>query len=188
MTLIQPRQRLTAADFVAFADSAANRERLLELVDGEVHEKMPTLKHGRIAGNITGHLWVYQERIGKGYVQVKVRYQLPNAPHHALIPDVSFILDKTATPERGSAPFMPDLAVEIKSPDDHYRDLQRKAQVYLSLGVRMVWLVYPEKRMVTVHTQDEELPLPLPDDVIDGGQVLAGFSMTVSSVFKGLLL
>lgn len=49
----------------------------------------------------------------------------------------------------------------------------------------MVWLVYPEKQMVEVLTPVERQLLS-ESDVISGGEVLPGFTLTVSEVFAGL--
>jgi hypothetical protein len=92
MTLAQPRQRLTAADFEAFADHPDNIERRLELIDGEIVEKMATEQHAEIAANITFRLKLYQEATNNGSTAVEARYRKPDDDHNALIPDVSYRL------------------------------------------------------------------------------------------------
>lgn len=46
----------------------------------------------------------------------------------------------------------------------------------------MVWLVYPEKRLVTVLKEGTELILT-EADVLDGGDVLPGFAMPMRDIF-----
>ena len=48
---IQER-RYTVEEFEAFIAKAENVDRLFELIDGEIIEKMPTEEHNLIIGNI----------------------------------------------------------------------------------------------------------------------------------------
>jgi len=78
---------------------------------------------------------------------------------------------------------MPDLAVEIKSPDDTYTELRLKAAYYLANGSETVWLGYPEKRMVEVSRKGSDVEILLESDTIDGGDLLPGFSLPVRDIF-----
>jgi Uma2 family endonuclease len=78
---------------------------------------------------------------------------------------------------------MPDLAVEIKSPDDTVKELREKAAYYLANGARLVWLIYPAKHMVEVYTPDGDVEILVEGDLLTGGDVLPGFSLPVAEVF-----
>ena len=78
---------------------------------------------------------------------------------------------------------MPDLAVEVKSPDDSLSKLREKAAYYLANGTLLAWLVYPKKRLVIVLTPDSEEILT-EDDTLDGGDVLPGFTLPVRDIFR----
>ena len=80
-------------------------------------------------------------------------------------------------------PHLPDLAVEIKSPDDTVKEMREKAAYYLAHGVRLVWLVYPHKRLVEVYRPDADVEILAVGDVLTGGEVLPGFSIPVADVF-----
>ncbi len=77
---------------------------------------------------------------------------------------------------------MPDLAVEVQSPDQSDKFMVDKAAYYLANGVRMVWLIYPEKRLVEVLTPDARYLLN-DADALDGGDVLPGFSLPIGEIF-----
>ena len=77
---------------------------------------------------------------------------------------------------------MPDLAVEIKSPDDTYKGMREKARYYLSKGTVLVWLVFPEKQLVEAYTLTDEQIFNV-NDTLSGGDVLPNFSLAVSQVF-----
>jgi Uma2 family endonuclease len=140
-------QRLyTIEEFEEYADSPENADRLLELVNGEIVEKAPTEEHGLIVMIIGSTLVAFAHSQKLGRVTAEVRYRKPGDKQNARIPDVSFSASKRPVVGKGSVPEMPDLAVEIKSPDDSLRQMREKAKYFVANGTRIVWLVIPEKR------------------------------------------
>jgi Uma2 family endonuclease len=101
-------------------------------------------------------------------------------------PDVSFVRAERAPSgedELRFARLAPDLAIEVLSPSDSRRAALSKATMYLEAGVRLVWLVDPQRRLVVVLTPDE-LPITLREgDLLDGGEVLPGFAVPVAEIF-----
>jgi Uma2 family endonuclease len=77
----------------------------------------------------------------------------------------------------------PQLPVEIFSPSNARRTFKRKIDLYLRTGAVAVWVVYPEKRAVTVHTCEGarefcvgdsiQLPKPLPPVLIPVSRIFA---------------
>jgi len=173
----------TVDEFEAFLALPENKERRFELINGEIVEKVPSEEHGIIVLRIGSKLLIFVDLHNLGRVAVEVRHRIPGDDHNARLPDISYRRD-TSVPvvRQGSVPVMPDLAVEVKSPDDSYRELRDKADYYLTNGLRMVWLVYPEKRLVEVLTPDDVDILTI-DDTLDGGDVLPGFSLPVKEIF-----
>ena len=78
---------------------------------------------------------------------------------------------------------MPDLAVEIKSPDDSVRQLREKAAYYLANGARLVWLIYPQQRMIEVYDPDADVEILVEGDLLTGKEVLPDFNLPVAEVF-----
>lgn len=177
------RQRVTLDEFERILALPQNRNRLLELVDGEIVEKMPTEKHGELAAWIASLLLAHVRPHKLGRVGVEVRHQLETDDKHSYLPDVSFIAGERPSIEQGAVPRMPDLAVEVKSPDDSDSELMDKAHYYLANGSRMVWNVNYKQRTITVVTADEQYTLK-DGDLLDGGDVLPGFQIPVSKVFE----
>ena len=99
------------------------------------------------------------------------------------MPDVSYRAGSNPLITKGSVPLMPDIAVEVKSPDDTLKDMRAKARYYLANGTKIVWLVEPQKRFVEVYTLDDE-QIFIEGETLDGGEVLAGFQMPVSAIFE----
>jgi Uma2 family endonuclease len=75
------------------------------------------------------------------------------------------------------------LCVEIHSSRNPDRDINRKVREYLARGVRMVWIVDPEARTVTVYRQPGEGRVLWEDATLSGEDVLPDFSCTVAELF-----
>ena len=172
----------TVEEFEQIADSPENKDRLLELINGEMVEKVPTQEHGMVAGNIYGPLWNDVSQRKSGRVVMEVRHRMPEDQRNARIPDVSYTAGNKPLVKKGSVPQMPDLAVEVKSPDDSLKLMREKARYYLANGVRLVWLVIPEKRLIEVYTLTHEEVLS-EVDTLSGEDVLPGFTLAVRDVF-----
>ena len=175
----------TVEEFEKFADAPENDERRFELIDGEIVEKVPTEKHGVIVAKIVARILAFVEEHGLGRVAVEPRHRKSDDDHNARIPDLAFTSKERALPlvEKGSVPQLPDLAVEVKSPDDSYIKMRNKAAFYIANGCRMVWLVFPEKKFVEVYEPDVDVQILTEDEVIKGGSVLPGFTLAVRDIF-----
>ena len=177
--------RLTIVDeFERFAAHPGNRARGLELIHGEIVEKsIPTELHGILVANLIAALWLTIKSGGRGRVGAEIRNRMPGDEHNARQPDVSYFADDSRPiVERGAVPRMPDIAVEVKSPDDSYKGMREKADYYLANGARIVWLVFPEDRAAEIHEQGEMRILDS-DDTFTGGDVLPGFAPPVRDLF-----
>jgi Uma2 family endonuclease len=118
-----------------------------------------------------------------------VGYTLFRNPDTVRGPDVSFVSrDREATIKavRGFIPGAPDLAVEVRSPDNTLVELLVKANEYLDAGARLVWIVDPPTRSVLVKRPGRPAATQSVDDMLDGGDLLPGFSLPLSRVFAEL--
>ncbi len=188
MALQRPRE-YTIDEFEAFISQPENADRWFELIDGEIVEKIPTEEHGIIIATLSGAIYKYMTVYGSGRLAISAAYKLPENDVFALMPDLSFTSAERALPItcRGAVPQMPDLAIEVKSPDDNFNTLRAKAAFYLTNGSRMVWLVYPEQRLVEVYRPDVDIVLLVDyeerHDVLEGGDVLSSFELPLNKIF-----
>lgn len=183
-----PRAHLyTIDEFEAFIARPEHADRLFELIDGEIVEKVPTEEHSLVVGDIYVSLRLFVDEYDLGRVAFEVRRKMPHDDHNARLPDVEFTSKERLLPvvKRGAVPQMPDLAVEVQSPSDSPKKLLDKAAYYLANGTRMVWLVYPDKRLVEVLTADDR-QFFTGDDTLTGGDVLPGFSLPVKNIFRSV--
>jgi Uma2 family endonuclease len=181
--MVTETKKLTREDFLRIAESPEYHDRIVELVNGEIVEKMVSIKPSSIAARIGGELYVFLKGRDLGTLTTTDGcYRMLNGD--LLCPDVAFIskLRLPEPPERES-PVPPDLAVEVKSPADSIRALRRKAEQYQDSSVRLVWLFLPESRQVEVYAAGQDVVLLGPGAELDGGDVLPGFSLAINTIF-----
>jgi Uma2 family endonuclease len=174
---------MTADQFVEYAQQPENADRLLELINGEIVEKVPTEEHGVIVMNIGSPMWTFVNEHKLGRVSTEGLHRSPDDDQNAVLPDVSFRSNRSGpVVRRGAVPGMPDLAVEIQSPSQSEDFMIEKANYYLANGSRIVWLVFPTRRVVEVHRPGQVETLT-EADTLDGSDVLPGFKLPVSAIF-----
>ncbi len=157
-----------------------------EYEDGKVCKKpMPTTWHGLIQRLLAFVFTVYlqEHQIGDAGSEIRCIFGPPGR-RRAYVPDYIFVVGVPPgfAPTNGPYRAAPDLAVEILSPDDRMTRVQRKVRFYLENGVRLLWLIDPENRTVTVMTTPNESVVLAEGDALDGGDVLPGFRVRVREI------
>jgi Uma2 family endonuclease len=108
-------------------------------------------------------------------------------PDVVIVPDVAFTKWENVPNEEAPISFFPghpDLGVEVKSPSDRRRDIEEKMERYRDAGVPLVWWVLPEDRAVEVYRDGQLVATLHEGDVLDGGDVLPGFTLPVAEIFR----
>jgi len=137
--------------------------------------------------------FVRPRRLGRGTGADGI-YKFPGA-ETGLLPDVGFYgaaLFSRVVDRHKPIPFAPELAIEIASPDQGADAMAAKARRYFQGGVRLVWIVWPDRRQIDVWRPGDVRPRPqdmrpsatLGDgDALDGEDVIRGFSHPVADIF-----
>jgi Uma2 family endonuclease len=86
-------------------------------------------------------------------------------------------------PPDGFLEGVPELVVEIMSPNDRWQDVRQKLAEYCALGVQWVWIVEPENRTVLVIRSATDMQQYGMDDTLVGEDILEGFTLPVASLF-----
>jgi Uma2 family endonuclease len=82
----------------------------------------------------------------------------------------------------------PDIAIEIVSPEQSVNYLMRRCLWYVANGVRIALLIDPKDRSVLLFRPGVQ-PVALANrDAIDLTDVLPGFQLSVSELFRSLKL
>jgi Uma2 family endonuclease len=178
--------RVTPAEYEAFIARPEHAERRFELIDGEIIEKpMPTREHGTIASWISTffNLYFMQHTHVTGNTAVEARHRPNDDALNSRMPDVSVVVGKRPITRRGTANYIPDICIEIQSPDDALKGLRDKAAFYLAHGAKYALVVRPEKRLIEVYSADEEIAILRADDALTFPDLLPGFTVEVSRLF-----
>lgn len=159
-----------------------------ELVRGELRTMAPSgYEHGDVTLEIGASLrsYVQANRLG-GVVAGDVGFRLTSDPDTVRAPDVAFIrqerLREVGRPT-GYWPGVPDLAVEVISPNDLYTEVEEKVAEWLEHGTRMVVVVNPRRRTVAVHRPGQPVRSLTERDVLGGEDVVPGWSIPVADLF-----
>ena len=159
-----------------------------ELVKGELTEKMPPpgMRHGEVSTRIVTALGNYADLNDYGVVGLTHGYRLESNPDTVRAPDVAWIAPGRIIGEPAGYPqIVPDLAVEVKSPSDSLRDMDERAEMWLSYGSREVWVAQPVAPVSVTRYRPGQPPVTLyDDDVLDSGDLLPGFRIPVWRLFR----
>ena len=80
-------------------------------------------------------------------------------------------------------PGAPDLAVEVVSPGDTVHEVDDKVRDWLEGGAKMVWVVDPKRRSVTVYRSPARVKILTETEELSGEDVVDGFRCTVGDIF-----
>jgi Uma2 family endonuclease len=168
--------------FEKFPDDAMHHE----LIEGE-HQVLPPPKsrHTRIARRISRAMQPLEDQ-GLGEVYLEGGYKLSADPATWVQPDVSFLRIERVQ-ETSSAGYFaggPEIAVEVVSPSETARDLDRKVELLLRSGTLVVWVIYPETRKVLVHLPDGTVLTRGMNDTLTLPALLPDWHLPVSKLFE----
>jgi Uma2 family endonuclease len=153
-TTVPAAPQVSRAEFAAMRTPFAGGK--LEYIEGRVTYMSPVgPTHGRRALGLGSLLRAVVRRHKLGDVRVETGYWI--GPNTMVGPDISFINKAKFDNENvvdGYSDQIPDLAIEVTSPNDRDRDVQEKVEIYLAAGTPRVWVVRPELRTVAVHLPD----------------------------------
>jgi Uma2 family endonuclease len=99
------------------------------------------------------------------------------------LPDVAVVIND----ERAGEKYLhraPDLAVEIRSPEDSLTELLQKSGEYLANGGKLVWIIVPEEESIWAVSAGSPIRTFVKGESIDGGDVLPGFQLAVDDLFR----
>jgi Uma2 family endonuclease len=177
------KKRYTTEEFDRFVTLPENADKLFELIAGEGVEVSPSNPYSsHISGWVQTFINMYLLENPIGYTTGEQGGYIVSGDRYA--PDVGYI-SKSRQPQlvlEGYNPNPPDLAVEVMSPSDSTRHISVKIANYLAVGTT-VWVIYPKAREVEVYRPGQTVEILDIHGVLDGGEVLPGFTLPVKDIF-----
>ena len=153
-----------------------------------VSEPLPGGRHGWVTAVVAELLRAHVRKHRLGVVFAgDSGFILAREPDTVRGPDVAFVskerFEKSSDRVRAFAG-APDLAVEILSPSNTPAIIHAKVADYLAAGTRRVWVVDPEAQIVTVYAFLLWPQRLGEDEMLDGDDVVPGFSVRVGEIFE----
>ncbi|MCE7946708.1 MAG: Uma2 family endonuclease [Chloroflexi bacterium CFX4] len=178
--------RLSNAAFRHFEGLPHNLHKRFELHNGELIEMpSPSPLHQWIVARLVFLISKWLEPAALGYV---FGDNLDYEPAEGVIvkPDVSFVSRQRAPSLPQTFQIMPDLAVEVVSPSNTEREMLQKVQLYFAHQAQVVWVIYPDQRMVRVYTpaaQGVHVRQLVEGETLEGGALLPDFALPIAEIF-----
>ena len=175
---------LTAEQFAALPLAGLRSE----LIEGELHTIPPTFEdHGEITMRLSVILgqYVLGQQLGKLYA-AETGFLIERNPDTVRAPDIAFIQQSRLPAARSAprwVPIIPDLVVVVVSAHDRPAEVGAKVAIWLAAGVRMVWVVSPQAHTIESHRLATPATTLSESDMLDGGEVISGFSAAVADIF-----
>ena len=179
---------MTATELPALSSRLSLEGKRAELVRGDLIVMTPAGgRHGQVAHKVAlvigNH--VLDRNLGRVFA-AETGFLLQRGPDTVRAPDVAFVAaDRLG---RGDIPtgfleMAPDLAVEVVSPSDSATAVQAKVDDWLRAGTRLVWVIDPEARSVTVHSPAHPAAVFPESNTLDGAPVFSDFRVSVRDLF-----
>ena len=147
---------------------------------------LPGKRHCLVCGNGVWLLGTYTRQKKNGNVFPNdMGIILERDPDTVRGPDIALYLEATPYDEQEQkySELVPALTVEVISPNDRWNKMQKRIRTFLEKGVKMVWLLEPDERSLTVYLPNQA-PVTLEGDAeVTGFGVLPDFSCKVSDFF-----
>jgi Uma2 family endonuclease len=167
-------------------EAEERHDRLCELIDGTLVEKPMGWFEAYVGAVLIGYLREYL-KVNKRGIVTGESGRIRTEPGQIRMPDVAFFswdhFPGRRLPAGATLDMVPDLAVEVLSPSNTKKEMERKRREYFLGGSKLVWEVDPTRRTVRVYTAPDESRLLRERHTLDGGDVLPGFRLSIREWF-----
>ncbi len=179
---------MTIDEFLEWVNLPENADKRWELIEGVPVEMASSSKINTIVAMLIGsflNMWILDKNLG--YVTgADGGYRISN--RNSFQPDVAYISYTHVNELEGNIfDNAPDLAVEVISPSEKPRQIMQKIETYLTSGTILVWIVYPEEKIVDVWRAMSDGSLNKRKfeigDILSGEDVLPNFTLEVAKIF-----
>lgn len=136
--------------------------------------------------NLRFGLWAEQDGTGETFDSSSM-FSLPNGAKRS--PDLSWIKKErwealSEKEQEKFSPICPDFVVELRSPSDSLKRLQKKMEEYVENGAQLGWLLDPSSRKVYVYRPGAEVEVLEDPETVSGEPLLRGFTLDVRALWE----
>lgn len=157
-----------------------------ELVQGQLVVREPAgYRHGEVAARLLASLYHFVDSHALGRVlTAETGFVLRRNPDTVRAADVAFVRQERVPvpPPGGFAEIAPDLVIEVLAPNDRPGEVLSKIGDWLAAGVRLVWLIDPQRGDARVYRADGTQDHLGEHDSLDGESVVPGFRWAIANL------
>ena len=177
---------------ISSAEPMETDEAFYETVHGQRVEMPPMSVGAAMTASRIGfalNAFARPKRLGEAFTELLIHLPLPEDASRDRRPDVSFFAfprspsTMSGVPNVNAWDVVPDLAIEVTSPSDRAEAQRQKVIEYFRAGVRLVWVVYPNQRLIDVYESPTTIRVVRPDDTLTGDPILPGFQLVLADLF-----
>ncbi len=183
MPVVTLKKLLTAEEFFLLPNPPDGSQQ--ELFRGEVITMPPPgALHGVTCSKTDRRLGIFVEDNDRGVVTCNdAGFITGRDPDSVRGPDIAFwSKERLPAVPIGYIEISPDMLVEVLSPSNTSKQIRAKLQEYFARGVRLVWVIAPEDRTLTIYRTPDEGRLLHETATVTGEDVLPGFECRVSDL------
>lgn len=183
MSAITHKKLLTAEEFFLLPDPGDGSQQ--ELVRGEIITMTPPGgMHGVSCNKAGRRLGNFVEDNDRGTVTSNdTGFITERGPDSVRGPDIAYwSKERLPVVPVGYIEVAPDMLVEVLSPSNTSKLIREKLLEYFAKGVRLVWVIAPEDRTLTIYRTPDEGRILHETATVTGEDVLPGFSCRVSDL------
>ena len=174
---------LTAEEFFLLPDPGDGSQQ--ELVRGKIITMPPPGGlHGVCCSKVDRRIGVFVEAKDCGHVTANdAGFVTERTPDSVRGPDIAYwSKERLPVVPVGYIEVPPDLLVEVLSPSNTSKQIRAKLKEYFAKGVRLVWVIAPEDRTLTIYRTADEGRVLYETATVTGEDVLPGFTCRVSDL------
>ncbi len=98
-------------------------------------------------------------------------------------PDIAFLTKAQVKETREGKDEIPEFVIEVISEIDNINKVEEKVTEYFKAGVKVIWHIFPEHKMVYVYTSRKNVQICLDVDICSAEPVLSEFEISVNQIF-----
>jgi Uma2 family endonuclease len=98
-------------------------------------------------------------------------------------PDIAYLTDEQIQRTKNNEDVIPEFMIEIISGSDNAYKLEAKITEYFKANVKVLWVIFPESKMVHVYTSRRDVKICFDNDICSASPVLSKFEISIINLF-----
>ncbi len=98
-------------------------------------------------------------------------------------PDIAYLTNEQIQLGKKGQDIIPEFVIEIISETDQFYKIEDKITEYFKAGVKVIWNIVPEHKLVYIYTSRKTVKICSDNDICSAEPVLADFNISVNGIF-----